>query len=506
MKLSIALQTCVACCLFYVCYSPTVSFAGSESNPNIVFILADDMGYGDVQSQNPDSVIPTPHLDGLAASGMRFTDAHSPSAVCTPTRYGVLTGRYCWRTELKRGVLGGYNQALIDPSRQTVGNVLKDAGYHTAAIGKWHLGMSMSRFNDEAPKQDRWDGDGNVDFTAPILEGPTTRGFDYYFGVSASFDMPPYVWIENDRFTKPPTIQHPGEKFPRFIRKGPQADDVDFESALDVLADKAGQYIRSRAKLDQPFFLYLPLTGPHKPVVPHKRFQGKSKRGLYGDFVMNVDECVGNVLRAIDDSGERDNTVVVFTSDNGSFMYRYEKGTKDHLTDETIQGFDESQHRSNGENRGTKADIWEGGHRVPFLVRWPGKATAGSTCNNTITHTDFLATAAEIAGVEMGENVGEDSFSIVPLLTNGETKKRAPVIHHSASGMFAIRDGKWKLVAGNGSGGRQQPRGKAFTKPYWLTDMEADPGETTNVAAKHTDVVQRLEATLIELRDSGRSR
>ncbi len=269
------------------------------ASPNIIFILADDMGYGDVQALNLKSKIPTPHLNRLAKEGMTFTDAHSPSGVCTPTRYGVITGRYCWRSSLKRGVLGGYSAPLIEKDRPTVGSIMQLAGYHTAVIGKWHLGMNMTRRAGGKPAKDSWDGDGNVDFTKPIADSPITRGFKEYFGVSASLDMAPYVWIEDDRFVPAKLVQQPGIKFPGFVRAGPRAEDLKFEEGLDVLGARTAAFLKRMAKGDKPFFLYMPLTGPHKPVTPHPRFVGKTGLGLYGDFVMNVDDTVGQVLKAL---------------------------------------------------------------------------------------------------------------------------------------------------------------------------------------------------------------
>ena len=463
------------------------------AKPNIIFIMADDMGYGDVQALNPKSKIPTPHLNRLAKQGMTFTDAHSPSGVCTPTRYGVITGRYCWRSRLKRGVLGGYSAPLIEKDRPTVGSALQKAGYHTAAIGKWHLGMNMTRREGGKPSKDRWDGDGNVDFTKPIADSPITRGFHEYFGVSASLDMAPYVWIENNHFVKARLVQQPAVKFPGYVRQGPRAADLKFEEGLDVLAERAAGFLKRMAKQDKPFFLYLPLTGPHKPVTPHKRFQGKTGKGPYGDFVMNVDDAVGQVLKALDTNSLSDNTLVLFTSDNGSFMYRVED-EEDHVNSPDKQQYHSKNHRANGPWRGTKADIWEGGHHVPFFARWPGKVEAGSQCDRVITHTDLFATAAELAGAKIPKGAAADSYSYLPLLLGKEKQySRPPVIHHSSGGMFAIREGDWKLILGNGSGGRQQPRGKAFSKPYILSNIREDQAETKNHAKTEPKTVSRLE-------------
>jgi len=476
--------------LFLAVILSTVSVQAAQ--PNIVFIMADDMGYGDVQALNAISKIPTPHLNRLSREGMTFTDAHSPSAVCTPTRYGVITGRYCWRSRLKRGVLGGYSAPLIERNRQTVGSVLQGAGYHTAAIGKWHLGMNMTRRAGGKPGKDRWDGDGNVDFTKPIADSPITRGFHEYFGVSASLDMAPYVWIENDHFAKPPTIQQAAVKFPGFVRKGPRSDDLEFEKGLDVLAARAAGFFQRMAKEEKTFFLYLPLTGPHKPVTPHPRFKGKTGIGPYGDFVMNVDDAVGQVLKALDETKLADHTLVIFTSDNGSFMYRNDN-EPDHVTAPGKQQYQSKHHTANGPWRGTKADIWEGGHHVPFFARWPGKVKAGSECDRVITHTDLFATAAAVAGAKIPKGAAADSYSYLPLLLGNEKQySRPPVIHHSSGGMFAIREGDWKLILGNGSGGRQQPRGKAFSKPYILSNIREDQAETKNHAKTEPKTVSRL--------------
>ena len=463
------------------------------AKPTIIFILADDMGYGDVQALSPKSKIPTPHLNRLAKEGMTFTDAHSPSGVCTPTRYGVITGRYCWRSPLKRGVLGGYSAPLIEKNRPTVGGVMQKAGYHTAAIGKWHLGMNMTRLEGGKPKQDRWDGDGNVDFSKPIADSPITRGFHEYFGVSASLDMAPYVWIENDRFVPAKLVQQPGIKFPGFVRQGPRAEDLKFEEGLDVLGKRTAAFLKRMAKGNQPFFLYMPLTGPHKPVTPHPRFVGKTGLGPYGDFVMNVDDTVGQVVKALDETKLADNTLVMFTSDNGSFMYRVDD-EDDHVKTPTKQQYHSKSHTANGPWRGTKADIWEGGHHVPFFARWPGKVKAGSKCHRVITHTDLFATVAAVGEAKIPKGAAADSFSFLPLLHSKEKGySRPPVIHHSASGMFAIRAGDWKLVLGNGSGGRQQPRGRPFQKPYFLANIKTHGAEKKNFAQSEPDVAKKLE-------------
>ncbi len=473
--------------------------------PNIVLILADDMGSGDVQALNPASKIPTPNIDGLAAAGMTFTDAHSPSAVCTPTRYGLLTGRYCWRTRLKRGVLGGYSEPLLSPDRSTLATMLGRAGYRTAAVGKWHLGMKLPLRKKDADTR-KWQGDPGIDFGGVITDSPVHHGFDSYFGVSASLDMAPYVYVRNDRYTMEPTIQQPAVKFPHFVRAGPRAADFVIDEVLDKLTDEAVGFIRKSASGPQPFFLYMPLTGPHKPTQPHARFRGKTGLNEYGDFVMQVDWTVGQVLRSLDETGVSDNTLVIFTSDNGSYMYRYDSADKkDHVDDAAVQGYRAENHKPNGDLRGTKADVWEAGHRVPTFARWPGHLTPRSKTESTICLTDIYATLAAIVEQPIGRDEAEDSVSLLPVIEGQRADRGVPVVHHSVAGMFAIRDGRWKLVAGNGSGGREAPRGKPFQQPYQLFDLGADLAERNNVASQHPEIVARLTEKLEQLRQSGRS-
>ena len=467
------------------------------STPNFVVILADDLGYGDVAYLNPDSRIPTPNLDELAEQGMAFTDAHTPSGVCTPTRYGLVTGRYAWRTSLKRGVLNGYGEPLLAPDRVTIGTFLQKHGYRTAVIGKWHLGLGFAKTPG-----------GEFDFDRPVDDGPHTHGFDESFIIPASLDFPPYVYIRNGEITGHPLGHQPALKFPRFMRPGELASDLDPGAVLDDLARESADFIRRHAKSNRPFLLYLPLTAPHKPVWPVERFQGKTDLGPYGDFIVQVDAIVGKVLQAVDAAEVRDNTLVLFTSDNGSFMYRLDGiDEKDHTDDPTIQAYRSLNHTANYVYRGTKADIWEAGHRVPFLARWPGKVQAGSVQREIVCLTDVFATMAEIVGKDLPQDAAEDSFSFLnALLGKHRDRPRAPVIHHSSGGMFAIRDGRWKLVAGNGSGGRERPRGEAFGRPYMLFDLDADPSEKRNVHAENPIVARRLEQELERIRGRGRSR
>lgn len=473
--------------------------------PNVVIILADDLGYGDIRAYQPNSPIATPNLDRLAADGMRFTDAHSGSAVCTPTRYGLLTGRYCWRSRLKRGVLVGYSKHLIEPDRPTLASVLQQRGYHTACIGKWHLGMDLPR------------ADKQMDWQAEIQNGPNSVGFDYFWGITASLDFPPYVWIENQRFTAPADQQFQGGKFPGYLRGGEIAEGFDHQLALDQITAKAVDYLGQRAAAKQPFFLYLPLTAPHKPVLPAERFRGKSGIGPYGDFVMQTDWVVGEIDRALAKHQLQQNTIVMVSSDNGSFMYRLDSPESpqrakadgiDHAADATVHGYLSTTHRANGALRGTKADIWEAGHRVPLLIRWPGKVAAGSSCDQVVSLVDLFATCNEAvqflantdgdAG-ELTPGAAEDSHSLLPLLLGRQDEwSRPPVIQHSANGTFAIRDGRWKLIDGRGAGGRGKlTAAEADAKlPVQLYDMHADLSERRNLAAEQPQRVAELKAKL----------
>ena len=465
--------------------------------PNVVVVLADDLGFGDVAYLNPHSRIPTPNLDALAGQGMAFLDAHTPSGVCTPTRYGLLTGRYSWRTRLKRGVQNGYGEPLIAPDRETLGTFLGGRGYRTAIVGKWHLGLGFAKT-----------ASGEFDFSKPVSDGPHTHGFQESFIIPASLDFPPYVYIRDGKITGLPLGTQEALKFPRFMRPGELAKDLVPERVLDDLVNQASDFIKRQARQDEPFFLYVPLTAPHKPVWPAARFEGNTDLGPYGDFIAHVDAAVGGVVGAIDDAGVAENTLIIFTSDNGSFMYRLNGvDDPDHTDDETIQAYRSLNHTANYVYRGTKADIWEGGHRVPFLVRWPGEVPAGSTQQEAVCLTDVFATLAEIIGQDVPGDAAGDSFSLLPLMRGGTwSRPRPPVIHHSSGGMFAIRDGRWKLVAGNGSGGREKPSGKPFERPYQLYDLVADPSERRNVHDSNPTVALRLERELDRIRSSGRSR
>lgn len=465
----------------------------AQSVPNIVYILADDLGYGDVGCQNPKSKIPTPVLDRLAGEGIRFTDAHDPTAVCTPTRYSILTGRYCWRSNLKRGVLGGYSAPLIESGRLTVPALLKRHGYATACIGKWHLGLGWG--TKEGRSEIR--GEADVDFSQPIKGGPREIGFDYFYGLAASLDMPPYVWINNDRVTALPTAR---QAKAGYVREGPKDPSLRFEEVLPHLTEKAVDYIEKQ-KTNAPFFLYLALNAPHTPIAPAQFVKGKSKAGDYGDFVAEVDWAVGQVLAALEKGHLSDNTLVILTSDNGPEVLAYGRA----------QQFG---HYSMGDWRGVKRDTWEGGHRVPFLARWPGHIKPGSLSDEPICQTDLLATVAELLETTLPANAGEDSSSILPALLGKEYKKpiHEAIIYHSGSGKFAIRKGNWVLIDSPSGDDNKEPqwlkeeRGyEAHNFPAELYNLELDPGEHRNLYAEQPQKVQELKALLEKFKTEERS-
>lgn len=476
--------------------------------PNIVYVLCDDLGYGDVQCLNPDGKIPTPNIDRLAANGMIFTDAHSSSSVCTPTRYGIMTGRYNWRSRLKRGVLGGLSPLLIEPGRLTVPMLLKQHGYQTACVGKWHLGMGWEKQPGKAiaelsieTREQAW----NVDFTKPVANGPRTVGFDAYFGISASLDMVPYAFISNDRVTAIPSLD---KKFPMvldrtngFTREGPAAPEFDAADVLPTLTSKAIEFIdyaAPAAKRGTPFFLYLPYASPHTPILPTSDWQGKSGLNAYADFVMETDAGFGAVLDALDRNGVAENTLVIFASDNGcspqaNYPELLSKG-----------------HNPSHKFRGHKADIFEGGHRVPFIVRWPGKVQAGSRSDQLVSLNDLMATCADILGVKLPETAGEDSVSILPVLLGKQSEPlREAVVHHSINGSFAIRQGPWKLIFCPDSGGWSAPRpGRPENKSLpsvQLYNLANDIAETNNLHEAHPDIVEKLTRLLQDYVRNGRS-
>jgi arylsulfatase A-like enzyme len=475
------------------------SAAAPATRPNVLFILADDMGIGDVSTLNPQSKWQTPHLDRLAREGITFTDAHSASSLCTPSRYTFLTGRYSWRTKLKRGVLLGYGSALIEPGRLTLPAFLRQHGYTTATVGKWHLGLDWAKIG---PRPE------DVDFAMPFANGPLAHGFDRFFGISASLDMPPYVWLRDDRATRVPTGTIGDSPAPKLWRGGPIADDFKMDDVQTRFTDESLAFIdaRAAARDGKPFFLYVPLAAPHTPVLPTGEFAGKTKTTPYGDFVAQVDADIGRLLAALDRHGLAQNTLVIFTADNG---FAPPGG---------LEPLQKIGHDPSAGLRGYKADLFEGGHRVPFLARWPGVAPAGTRSAATIGQLDLFATMAEVLGAKLPDTAAEDSVSFLAALRGAKNITRAaPLVNHSADGEFAIREGKWKLLLCPGSGGWSHPTAAPSVwlkvekadlsqfPPFQLYDLDADPAETKNLAAAHPEIVQRMGRAARELIERGRS-
>jgi len=482
--------------------------AQSVSRPHVLVLYTDDQGYGDVSALNREAKFQTPHMDRLVREGMAFTDAHSADTVCTPSRYALLTGRYAWRTRLKRGVMGAEGDGLIADGRVTLASFLRGAGYRTAMVGKWHLGM---RFGGEM---------GARDWSRPVQDGPVDHGFEYFFGIPASMNFGVLTYIENRRVLAPAdlwTAKKPNAIAIDDYRIAPPYASTKGELGLEVAADFKDQEVLERftekatswlerfadeAGEEERFFLYVPYTSPHKPVIPAREFQGRSEAGAYGDFMMETDAHVGRLLEVLDRRGLAQNTLVVLTSDNGpETTYR-----------ERLRRFG---HASAGPLKGGKRDLYEGGHRVPFVVRWPAVVQAGRRCDEPIGQIDLLATMADVLGRGLPSSAGEDSHSFLPALISEDYPRplRGPLVHHSGSGYFAVRQGRWKLNMILGSGGSLAPR-RVEPKPeelapgevaYELYDLAADLDETRNVAAEHPDVVRRLEGEITRIVRRGRS-
>lgn len=468
--------------------------------PNIIYILADDLGYGDLKKFNPNGKIPTPNLDNMAENGVMFTDAHTSSSVCTPTRYGIITGRYNWRSTLKSSVLGGYSKSLIKPDRITVADMLKTQGYSTAYIGKWHMGWDWAIEEGQNIDINKLNSKPKVDFTQPIKNGPSTHGFDYSFGFCGSLDMPPYVFVENDMPTMIPTKTTINVDGKGIWRKGLTSDDFVHTNILQDLTDRAIDYIDVKAKEKAPFFLYFPLPAPHTPILPTTEFLGKSNTNMYGDFVMQVDDVVRQIRETLKAKGISENTLLVFTSDNGCSP----KANFDELS--------KVKHAPNYIFRGMKSDIYEGGHHVPFIVEWPNKALKNTSTDQTICTTDFFATCAEITGYKIKDTEAEDSYSILPLLTcKNKSEIREYTVHHSIDGSFAIKQGDWKLCVCPGSGGWSYPKRKDLKNakdPFpkmQLYNLKEDIRETKNLVTSNPKKAAELKAALKKIVLEGRS-
>ncbi|GAA3615039.1 arylsulfatase [Flavivirga amylovorans] len=471
-----------------------------EQKPNIIYILADDMGLGDVSGINPEGKIKTPHIDRMIHEGMNFMDAHTSSSVCSPTRYGIMTGRYAWRTILKEGVLGGHSKPLIPKDRTTVASFLKKQGYNTVCVGKWHLGMDWTNNAPEKSKR----------ITAKYVTNPyqtvnntaLDAGFDYYFGISGSLNMDPHAYMENRNLIGTLSfVKDKSEMNRRSLedgRAGWVSEGFTRTKVLTDLAHKTSEWITKNHQ--KPFFVYLPLTSPHSPIVPREEFQGKSGLNPHGDFVMETDWVVGEVLKTLDKLKISDNTIIIFTTDNGTSPKA------------KIEEMKQKGHYTSWKYRGCKGTTWEGGHRVPFIVRWPQKIKPNTECHQTICTTDLLATCAEILNKKLLGNQGEDSVSFLPALEAKEIPNNAErlIVHHSDKGVYAVRKGKWKLLLDN-KGGSNRGKVEQITRPITnmsdllLFDMETDETETTNLSLQYPEIVEDLKKELAIIIENGRS-
>lgn len=484
-------------------------------SPNILIIFADDMGYGDVSCLNPESGIITASIDELAGKGIIFTDAHASASVCTPSRYGLLTGRYAFRSASGGKVGSGFNKPVIEPGRETMASLLKKAGYSTACIGKWHLGVTwQTKEQSDKLSYDRQTGYSNVDFQSEILTGPRDYGFDYSFILPASLDMPPYLFIRDHRVTDP-RMSLTSERYPRRLdttvyawdkkhtgeqdiywgkgvwwREGEISQSFQIENCLKEIINESISYIDRHAleNNDKPFFLYLPLTAPHTPWTPSDGFRGKSSAGIYGDFVMEIDHGVGRIIEKLKQAGLFENTIVIFSSDNGAYWPEEE--------------IELTHHESNKGRRGQKGDVWDGGHHIPLILSWPEKIRQGSRYEHLVSLTDLFATMADLAGMEIEDGNGEDSFSFLPVLEgNFSALTRTSMIHHSSRGMYSIRNPTWKYIDGLGSGGFTAPTrmepvpGGPLGQLYGI---ETDPLESENLYLVYPDTVKMLEDRLKE--------
>ncbi len=467
--------------------------AEARTKPNVVYILSDDMGYGDISANNQNCPFHTPWIDRMCDRGMRFTDAHASSAVCTPSRYSILTGRYNWRSTLKSHVLGGFSEPIITEGRKTVADFLRDQGYWTACIGKWHLGMSFCK-GDSFVEEPDFSSCNGIDYSRPIRKGPISNGFDYFFGISGSLDMPPYAYIENDRFTEIPDRITRGEG-KGFWRQGPTAPGFAHEAVLDNLTDKVLQSIEEHR--GEPFFIYYAMPAPHTPILPASQFRGKSGINDYCDFVLHCDDVVGRITSKLEELGLSEDTIVIFTSDNGC-----------------SPAADFKELLSFGHNpsyifRGGKADIYEGGHRIPLIVQWPKEIEGGSTCSALVCLSDLLATLSDILGFNLPQNAGEDSVSNLPLWRQRTSQVRQDLVHQSIDGSLSIRRGEWKLEMCPGSGGWSFPApGKDDTSglpSFQLYNLLEDIGERCNVIAEHENVYIELRDLLYRRVMEGRS-
>ncbi|WDQ16267.1 sulfatase family protein [Rhodopirellula sp. P2] len=482
------------------------SLAETKPHPNVLILYTDDLGYGDLNVQNADSKIPTPHLDQLARQGMRFTDGHSSSGICTPSRYALLTGRHHWRDF--HGIVNAFGKSVFEPEQLTLPEMFQQHGYQTAAIGKWHLGWDWDAIKkpDAKPfgngRKKGW-GPEAFDWSQSIPDGPLAHGFDSYFGDTV-INFPPYCWIENDKVVKAPDTIMDTSKWKPIkegnweCRPGPMTSDWDPYQNIPTTTQRGVQFIRSQSESDQPFFLYFAFPAPHAPIIPNDEFDGRSGAGPYGDYVCETDDACGKLLRALKESGQSENTIVIFSADNGPEKYAYARDEK----------FD---HWSSHPFRGLKRDLYEGGHHVPFVIHWPGVTPAGSTCDALVSQVDVFATMADMLGHSIPDGQAKDSRSLMPLLKQPNQPHRQSLVQNTRTDEYALRDGKWLLI--DAKSGYVSARNQGWesrrqipaddNQPHELYDLSVDIGQSENVASDHPEIVERMKALLQTIREDG---
>jgi arylsulfatase A len=492
-------STVVATGLLALLTSGQTSIARDARLPNVLVLYADDLGYGDLSGQNPDSRIPTPHLDRLAATGTRFTDGHSSSGICSPSRYALLTGRHHWRDF--HGIVNAFGKSVFRPERLTLPEMLKQKGYATACIGKWHLGWDW-----DAIRKDKGIGPESFDWSKGIPDGPLAHGFDHYFGDTV-INFPPYAWIEDEKLVTPPDTMLDTKLWPAIkegnweCRPGPMVTGWNPYDVLPTLAEKGVEYIVGRKGHEQPFLLYFAFPCPHAPIVPNDAFDGRSRAGAYGDFVVETDDVVGRLLAALDDAGLAENTLVLFTADNGPEHYAYARDAN-------------FGHWSARPFRGLKRDVYEGGHHVPFLLRWPGVTKPGSTSDALVSQIDLMATLASAVGFDLPDDAAEDSHDMLPYLRGEAEHVRTAHVHNTFENEYALRDGDWLLI--DAQDGYRSRGFEAWMKrhdyppddegPVELYNLAEDVGQRRNVAGEHAERVAAMQATLKKIREAGRTR
>jgi len=522
-RLYSALATGAMLLLLYL--SSSFTREKTPSKPNIVLVVVDDLGYGDIGVYNPVSKIPTPNVDKLASQGVVFTNGHTSASQSSPTRYGIMTGRYSWRTRLQVGVLPQFDEPLIDKDRMTVASLLKGAGYSTACIGKWHLGLGWQPIEGKTIDYRSWGASpADIDYSKPLTASPNDFGFDYFFGLNASNNMVPYCFIENHKVVEIPTkLKYP--VFDTESGRGLVSPDYNTQYVEKTLFGKMMGWLEKHIKEEpeKPFFLYYSMSAIHEPCLPDDPNIGRSQAGLRGDKVTEVDDWMGKLLKWLDDNHLSDNTLFIFTSDNGARPGDNRGAVKKLADNEYGQKYnpqkllnyareleeqpyyripDGSQtyqiygHSSEGSNRGYKSDIYEGGHNVPFIMRWPGVVTPGEVKKDLICTLDFFATFAAIVGKEVPAHAGEDSYNMMPLLkgtNNGPIRK---TLVHKAwyEGKIGITSEDWKLVPFKDGGGWSKFRD--ITEEGQLYNLKEDPQEKVNLYDKYPEKVKELTLLL----------